>query len=66
MDVCTGYVLATFDALSSHHFICPSDGVTSQQTMAVGRKFPADHPELWDRQPSFVIERALRAAYPCN
>lgn len=66
VNFCTGYVLATFDALSRHRLICPSDGVTSQQTMAVARRYLTTHPEVWDRSPSFVLERAFKAAYPCR
>jgi len=65
-NFCSGYVLATFDLLSSKRLICPSDGVTTEQTMAVARHYLSDHPELWDRSPSWVIERAMRETYACR
>ena len=65
-DFCSGYVLATFDLLSAKGIVCPSDSVTTEQTMVVARRFLSSHPELWDRTPSWVIERALREAYPCG
>ena len=65
-DFCSGYVLATFDLLSRKRLICPTDGVTTEQTMAVARRYLASHPELWDRSPSWVIERALVEAYRCR
>lgn len=65
-DFCSGYVLGTFDSLSGRKTVCPSDNVTTEQTMAVARRYLKDHPELWDRAPSWVLEQAFKAAYPCR
>jgi hypothetical protein len=65
-DFCSGYVLGTFDSLSAERHICPSDNVTTEQTMAVARLYLSAHPELWDRGPSWVLKRAFSAAYPCR
>lgn len=66
VDFCSGYVLATYDTLSRYGVICPGEGVTTEKTMAVVRRFLETHPELWDRSPSWVVEQALREAYPCR
>jgi hypothetical protein len=64
-NFCTGYILAAYDRMSMSRQICPRDGITTEQVMAVGRQFLASHPELWDRHPSYVLELAFGAAFGC-
>lgn len=64
-DFCTGYIAGTFDQLSANRVICPGVGVTTEQFLAVGRRYIETHPEIWDRHPSTVLETAFRAAFAC-
>lgn len=67
LDGCVGYVLATLDSLSMHRIICPTPGGnTTEQTMAIVRRYLSVHPELWNNHPSWVIEQVLRDAFPCR
>jgi hypothetical protein len=65
-DFCSGYVLGTFDSLSAAQRICPTDKATTEQVMAVARLYLSGHPELWEKAPSWVLEQAFKAAYPCR
>lgn len=64
-DLCTGYVLASFDSLAFDQKICPSKGVTTEQVMAIGRHFLNAHPDIWDKAPQFVLREAMTTAFPC-
>lgn len=65
-DLCSGYAMATYDALSYSGAICPGEGGGSYQLMAVARKYLADHPEEWSKSPFFVISESFKAAFPCR
>lgn len=65
-DFCTGYITATFDALSVNGLICSRSGVTTTQIIAIGRRQIADNPQLWDRQPSWVISQAFKKEFRCG
>lgn len=64
-NFCTGYIVATFDRMSITREVCPGSGVTTEQKVAVGRRFVETHPELWDRHPSYVLDLAFKAAFAC-
>lgn len=64
-DFCTGYITAAFDQLSGLRLICPGVGVTTEQLIAVGRRFIEAHPETWDRHPSLVLQVAFKTAFAC-
>jgi hypothetical protein len=65
-DFCVGYVLGVFDALAINRVICPPpSGSLTMQAVAIARLFLAAHPELWDRVPSSLLQRAYTAAFPC-
>lgn len=67
-DQCSGYILATFDALSRTRRICPPVNIEggSLQAVIIGRRYLAAHPEKWSAGPSFVLEDAFREAFPCK
>jgi len=64
-NFCTGYVLATYDALSASKAICPGPGASTLQVMAVVRKYLAEHPEEWDKFASDVVGTPLKATFVC-
>ncbi|MCJ2070051.1 hypothetical protein MKK75_14815 [Methylobacterium sp. J-030] len=64
-DFCLGYIIAYFDLMSIRREICPKSGAATQQASAIGRRFVEAHPELWDRHPSYLLELAFKAAFPC-
>ena len=64
-NFCTGYVMATVDALAVNKVICLGPSATTIQVMAIARKYLADHPETWDRQPSYVLGEAFKSVFVC-
>ncbi|GLS44360.1 Rap1a/Tai family immunity protein [Methylobacterium brachythecii] len=65
-DFCVGYILAAFDALAITKTICPGENSSTEQAVAVARKFIADNPKLWNRHPIFVVRLAFEDAFPCD
>lgn len=65
-DLCAGYVLAAYDVLTVSRLLCVRPGVSTEQVMAIGRKYLADHPEAWDLPPSVLLKAAFTAAFPCE
>ncbi|WP_140847368.1 Rap1a/Tai family immunity protein [Sphingomonas glacialis] len=65
-DFCTGYVLATYDTLAINGFICPNPNSSTDQVMALARRRLADHPEDWDKQPSYVLSATFKKVFPCK
>ena len=64
-DFCTGYIAGAFDQLVVARAICPGPRITTEQFLAVGRRFIETHPELWDRHPSVVLEMAFKPVFTC-
>jgi hypothetical protein len=65
-NVCTGYLLGSFDQMSFAHLICPPDGFSTQQAMAIGRKYLKDNPEKWHLHPAFLLREAFSGSFPCR
>ena len=67
-DVCTGYILGAFDALSMSREICPSPNRASniEVAAAVRKYLHARAKKTGTGAPSFVVRDALRDAYPCK
>ena len=65
-DFCTGYIMATFDSLAIAGKVCGNENTSTVQIVAVGRKYLADHPESWDKQPAWVLGEIFRKTFPCG
>ena len=52
--------------MSAGRRICPSNMVTTEQVIAIGRKAITDHPEIWDRHPSYVVGSLFLSVFPCG
>lgn len=67
MNLCTGYILGTLDALVTRNQICPvsAKGLTVR-ALQIGREALASDPARNDRPPAKIIGDALRKAYPCG
>lgn len=64
-DMCTGYVMAAFDAASVDGTICPGDAVDTMQVLAKGRD-ALMAPGAETKTPSAVLGSAFRKAWPCG
>ena len=66
-NLCVGYIMGIFDALSLKHEVCVNGtGATTLAAVAASRKYLADHPEQWNQHSIFIIQRALKATFPCG
>ena len=66
-NFCNGYIIGIFDGLSLTHQVCAVGfGATTLSAVAASRKYLADHPDEWNRPAAIVIEKALRATFPCR
>ena len=65
---CRGYVDGMAEALMTFGRVCPPniDRISGVQVNAVVRRYLEAHPELWDRPPIFLVDRALSEAFPCS
>lgn len=64
-NVCTGYLLGTYDSMVAAGLICPGANASTLQALAIGRKFLADNPEAWDKLAASVVGAAYKRAFPC-
>lgn len=65
-DFCTGYILGVFDTLAINNQVCGAPDDLAERVLAVGRNYVRDHPEDWDKAPTFVLGKAFRNAFPCG
>lgn len=65
-DFCSGYIVATFDALALTHQVCGSGDSLTAQIVAIGKKYLKEHPEEWDKAPPWVLRKAFQQTFPCN
>jgi Rap1a immunity proteins len=63
---CLGYVAAVYDTMTFAEEVCPPTGVTTEQIVAVARKYFSDHPEKWGAHPAFLLRTAFKSAFPCQ
>jgi hypothetical protein len=66
LDFCTGYITATFDALSINNVICSRPGVSTPQIIAIGRRQISDNPQSWDKQPSWLLAQSFKKEFRCS
>jgi hypothetical protein len=64
--LCGGYARAVFDQLTSSYSICPKTGITSQEVVAVARKYLADHHQKSEHHPAHLLRVAFYEAFPCE
>lgn len=62
----SGYVTGVADLQKMMQVVCPRDGVTVSQLVALVSQFIEAHPEHWDRNAAAVVSGALREAFPCT
>lgn len=66
-NFCNGYIIGVFDGLSLNHQVCAVGfGATTMSAVAASRKYLADHPDEWNQPAAVLIEKALRATFPCR
>ena len=58
---CLGFI----DAAGDFAEACPSGVTTLGQTVAVVRKYLADHPERLHERASYLVVEAIEGAWPC-
>lgn len=67
LDLCGSYVLGVADALQITGQTCrPHSDIGTAQTLAVVRKFLADHPEHWNKSAAWLVKTPLVEAFPCS
>jgi hypothetical protein len=64
-DFCAGYIVGVWDALSLSGAVCGVEGFSTEQAVAVGRKYLGDHPERWNTPPVVLLRDAFTATFPC-
>jgi Ssp1 endopeptidase immunity protein Rap1a len=66
-NFCNGYIIGVFDGLSLSHQICAVGfDASTMSAVAASRKYLADHPDEWNQRAAVLIEKALRATFPCR
>jgi hypothetical protein len=60
-----GYVLGVGDSLKAFGIICPPDGVTIEQEVAIVQKYLDANPESWTNGAEGQIFVALHKVWPC-
>lgn len=64
-DMCTGYIMAAFDAASVDGAICPSASVDTMQVLGMGRT-ALTQPGAETKTPSAILGSTFRKAWPCG
>lgn len=63
---CSAYIMGVHDALSTHGELCPSDGVTRTQIVAVVMTRLRAAPATWHYPGYFSVAEALIEAFACD
>ena len=61
-----GYILGVIETTTYSDLQCVPDGVTKAQTVLVVRKYLKDHPEDLHLDASYLVIKAIQAAWPCK
>lgn len=61
---CLGYIMAISDEMDLQGMLGDTNGVTAGQEVKIVLKYGNDHPEQLNRHAAWIVDQALRKAFP--